>query len=259
MVEKPSVRRVSVSLVSHGQGALAAVLLADLKKYSGYIQEVILTANIAEATPVSTYDFPFDIKVIHNPTPKGFGANHNAAFRVAGGDYFCVVNPDVRLTGEVFGGLIDCLQDPTVAIVAPVVCGSDGQVEDSARRFPRPWTILARAIGCRSARKMRSPVSTTSPDWVAGMFMLVPTPIFRRLGGFDEGYFLYYEDVDICTRARRLGYRVDVCPSVTVIHDARRQSHKEWRYLRWHLASMIRFFTSGSFFWSLIAKRLRVR
>lgn len=79
-------------------------------------------------------------------------------------------------------------------------------------------------------------------DWVAGMFQLYQTESFRTVGGFDEKYFLYFEDVDICTKLWKSGLKVIACPSVKVVHDAQRMSRKSIRYMRWHLASMVRYF-----------------
>jgi hypothetical protein len=85
-------------------------------------------------------------------------------------------------------------------------------------------------------------VDSISVDWIAGMFMLFPAAVFAKLGGFDEAYFLYYEDVDLCSRLRAQGREVLVSSGVSVIHDARRASHRNPKYLRWHLSSMLRFF-----------------
>jgi N-acetylglucosaminyl-diphospho-decaprenol L-rhamnosyltransferase len=76
------------------------------------------------------------------------------------------------------------------------------------------------------------------------MFMLFPREIFKEIGGFDERYFLYYEDVDLCARLTLAGYRILLCNTVSAIHDARRSSHKNLRYMRLHLLSIIRFFFS---------------
>ena len=83
------------------------------------------------------------------------------------------------------------------------------------------------------------------PDWVAGMFMLFPHEVFQNIGGFDERYFLYYEDVDLCARLTLANYRILLCSTVSVVHDARRSSHKNLRYMRLHLTSMLRFFFSS--------------
>jgi GT2 family glycosyltransferase len=82
------------------------------------------------------------------------------------------------------------------------------------------------------------------PDWVSGFFMLCRSSAFRELGGFDERYFLYYEDIDLCTRARLAGWKNAWLPGVTVVHDARRRSHRDAKYLLWHLRSIARFFAS---------------
>jgi GT2 family glycosyltransferase len=79
---------------------------------------------------------------------------------------------------------------------------------------------------------------------LAGMFMLFRSEVFRRLGGFDERYFMYYEDADLCARLRRLGHDVRRVPSSRVVHHARRTRHWIPRYLLWQLASMLRFLWS---------------
>ena len=73
------------------------------------------------------------------------------------------------------------------------------------------------------------------------MFMLFRAEAFFRVGGFDEDFFLYYEDVDICTRLWKDGSRVLACPGAQVIHEARRASRRNVRYMRWHAASLLRY------------------
>jgi GT2 family glycosyltransferase len=88
------------------------------------------------------------------------------------------------------------------------------------------------------------------PDWVGGMCMVFPVNVFEKLNGFDQHYFLYYEDVDICGRLMLSGHKSVVCPDATVVHNAQRSSHRNLKYLRWHLASMLRFFLS-TVYWRL--------
>ena len=86
--------------------------------------------------------------------------------------------------------------------------------------------------------------SPYQPDWVAGMCMLFPRQAFAEVDGFDTRYHLYYEDVDICSRLWLSGYTVMVDPRFSIIHAAQRSSHRNLRYARWHLQSMLRFFRS---------------
>ena len=77
--------------------------------------------------------------------------------------------------------------------------------------------------------------------------MVFPAPVFQQLNGFDERYFLYYEDVDICTRLNLAGYDVKLCSDVVVQHDAQCKSHSDPAYLKLHLKSMMRYFFSPPF------------
>lgn len=71
--------------------------------------------------------------------------------------------------------------------------------------------------------------------------MLFQAEDYKRVKGFDEGFFLYYEDVDICARLWKAGCRVLACPKAQVVHDARRASHRNLRYMRWHVSSVVRY------------------
>lgn len=245
---------MSISVVSHSQMGLIAQLLVDIEERcrdSNF--ELILTLNLDEKLPFALDSFSYPIKLLRNATPMGFGANHNQAFTHATGRYFCVMNPDIRLNSNPFSALLACLRVSSVGVVAPLVLGEDGEVEDSARRFPGPLKILCKVFGRCQDVDYAIKDAPIYPDWVGGMFMLFPRGVFDRLGGFDERYFLYYEDVDICARLRLLGYEVLVCPQAKVTHHAQRSSHRSFKYLRWHLRSMTRFFLSP------VYRRLRSR
>jgi len=232
---------VSISIVSHRHGALVHDLLRDIARHCPGI-EVLLTINVEETLPFDSAQFAFPLRVIRNAVPKGFGANHNAAFRKAAGQYFCVLNPDIRLTADPFPVLIAALAEAGVGVAAPRIVNPDGETEDSARRFPTPWAIVRKAFAGVPHHDYEITNVPLRPEWVAGMFMLFRSAVFGEIAGFDERYFLYYEDVDLCRRLRSRGYDVRLVPSVSAVHDARRQSRGNLRHLRWHLASMLRFF-----------------
>lgn len=236
---------ISISVVSHLQLALVAGLMSDLEAYcSGSRIELILTLNLDESLPFDLERFSYPIRLVKNKAATGFAANHNQAFRHANGRYFCVMNPDIRLRSDPFPILLACCDDPAVGVVAPLVLGASGVVEDSARRFPSPFRILCKAFGkCRGSDYAVGD-AMVRPDWVAGMFMLFARAGFERFGGFDEHYFLYYEDVDICARLRLAGYQVLLCPQAKVAHHAQRSSHHDLGFRRLHLRSMARFFLS---------------
>jgi len=240
---------LSISVVSHAQCHWVADLLDDISKYypRNSLLEVILTLNLGEALPFNPVGFAFKIKVIQNAVPMGFSANHNQAFQQSSGKFFCVINPDIRLNHDPFPALITCLHDSSIAVVAPLVVNERGLIEDSARRFPTPFKILCKAIGGCKGSDYFVKDEVIFPDWVGGMFMLFRREAFEQSCGFDQRYFLYYEDVDLCARLRLQGLQVALCPDAKVVHHAHRSSHRSLKYLRWHLSSMLRFFTSSPF------------
>lgn len=233
---------ISISIVSHQQGGLVAALLSDIAAHCTLPLEIILTLNVPEMPAFDAGAYPFPVKIIRNTARKGFGANHNAAFDQAGAAYFCVLNPDIRIAQDPFPRLIELLADNSVGVVAPLIVNPAGGIEDSARRFPTPADILRKLLRGSPGPEYVLGEGPFYPDWVAGMFMVFPAPVFRTLGGFDEGYFLYYEDVDLCWRMGGQGWRAALLPSVRATHDARRASHRKLRYLLWHGKSMLRFF-----------------
>jgi len=237
---------ISVSIVSHGHAELAAQLFDDLRAQKPTGIEVILTLNIEEALPFDPDSFPFSVKTIRNASPRGFATNHNAAFDLAGGNFFCVLNPDIRVTADPFLALIKELRNPAVGAVAPLILDIDGAIEDSARPFPTLSSLVYKALGAEPKRYYEIGDESISPDWIGGMFMLLRRDAFAAVGGFDARYHLYYEDVDLCARLRLAGYDIRLVPSASVVHLARRQSRRDIRYLLWHLRSMIRYVLSGT-------------
>ena len=238
-------QKISISIVSHLQCSLVGKLLADIERCCKAIPiEVILTHNMHEEPAFDTRSFSFPLKTIRNPAPQGFSANHNQAFMHATGNFFCVMNPDIRLYKDPFPALLACLENPFVGVAAPIIVGATGELEDSARHFPTPFRILCKVFGIGKGIDYVVKDETLFPDWVGGMFMLFPSGIFRGIGGFNTDFFLYYEDVDLCARLTLRGYRVAVCHEVPVIHEARRASHANLRHLWWHVKSALRFFLS---------------
>jgi GT2 family glycosyltransferase len=235
---------LSISIVSHGQGELLSNLLDDIANFVLTRDfEIIITVNIPDHVSFSDCAYPFTLKLINNPTPKGFGANHNAAFLLSKGDHFCVMNPDIRLSSDPFPLLQKEMERKNGAMIAPAVVSPMGKNEDSVRHFPTLFSLARKfLVGHDGSYPLVIGSETFTAEWVAGMFMLFRAESFERICGFDEDYFLYYEDVDICARLWRSGGRVLACPKAQVIHDARRNSHHDIRYMCWHLTSMARYF-----------------
>jgi len=249
---------VSISIVSHNQGQIARHLLEDISALGHILPaEILFTINTSESLPFSANEYIHPLKIIKNNTPKGFGANHNAAFKQSKGRYFCVLNPDIRLVENPFHALIDCLQANGDGVAAPLIVNPRGQIENSARRFPTPFSILKKAVFQSEEIDYPRTDDVFEPDWVGGMFMLFTRQSFDSVKGFDERYFLYYEDVDLCARMKMARYPVMLCSSARAVHDARFDSHRNPKYRHWHLRSMLRFFTTKGFWQLAVMKHLR--
>jgi N-acetylglucosaminyl-diphospho-decaprenol L-rhamnosyltransferase len=231
-------RDVTVSVVSHGQNALVNQLLEDVQRVCADRVALVVTENIRDRVALSTA-LPFERIV--NERIKGFGANHNAAFQRCRTPYFCVLNPDIRLPADPFPPLLEALAGERVAVAAPLVRNPAGGIEDSARRFPTAASLLKKAFVDRRQPDYPTDRGTQDVDWVAGMFMLFRAEAYRAARGFDEAYFMYYEDVDLCRRLRAAGESVRYVPAAEVVHDARRASRREPRLTIHHLASIARY------------------
>lgn len=246
-MEESSNPTITISIVSHNQISLVEKLLNDIEKYCQEQIEVILTLNLPETINLDIKKLSFPLTIIANDRPKGFGANHNAAFQKSHGKYYCILNPDIRFIDDPFPELLACYENNVVGVAAPIVVNSEGQIEDNARAFPTPFAIIKKAIFYKKGEHIKKS-DTIKPDWLAGMFMLFDSSVFDSINGFDERYFLYYEDVDLCARLSLAGYDIRQCPETRVVHDAQRESHRKLKYFLWHLSSMARFFMSRVFF-----------
>lgn len=229
---------ICVSVVSHGHGTLTPALVQRLSQCPE-VSHILWTKNIPEAAeplPGSR------VEIIDNQRPKGFGANHNAAFKQCRAPYFCILNPDIEWQENPFPQLLATIEAQQAALVAPQIRSPLGTVEDSMRKYPTLQSLFAKAVyGEEGRAPIEAGATLARPDWVAGMFMLVRSRDFATIGGFDEAYFLYYEDVDLCAQLKAAGLTIVGDLSVHVVHKARRASRHDWRHMKWHFASMFRY------------------
>lgn len=233
----------SFSIVSHGQGEMIRNLLSDFQFANLKNYEILITLNLPENESYLDAHSALPFTIIRNTVKKGFGHNHNDAFKRSIGNVFIILNPDIRFKDQDFNHLWLCLQQTKVGACAPLVLSPSGELEDSARLFPSLLTIVKRYIsGIKaSTRDYDSIRGAMAVDWTAGMFIAFHRETFQLVNGFDQSYFMYYEDVDICMRLKFAGYKTMVVPQVEVIHDAQRTSRKNIKYLAWHFISALRF------------------
>lgn len=237
---------LTLSIVSHGHGAMVGALLGDLANARGTNLHIVLTLNVPEDESFLTPYRHLSITLVRNAHPKGFGANHNAAFCDCHSPYFAIANPDVRLPATALGDLIASFPRQRAGAIGPLVVNEAHQIEDSARRFPRALDLLQRYLKRRLGRSSLPPdydvqIAMQKVDWLAGMLILFSTDAYRTVGGFDETYFMYAEDIDIAKRLERAGYERWWNTQVHCIHAAQRASHRSFRHFYWHCQSVLRY------------------
>lgn len=186
---------------------------------------------------------------------RGFGAGVNLAARLTTAPWLLLLNPDATVEPGLTDTLIaSASADPRVAVVGPRILDADGSIQASARRFPGASAVL----GGRSTWLTRiwpgNPLSrfnllatemhdVRTVDWVSGACMLIRREAFDSVGGFDEGYFLYWEDADLCRRLETAGWRTVYDPGAQVHHSAARSSrHARARSLVAFHRSVFRYY-----------------
>jgi N-acetylglucosaminyl-diphospho-decaprenol L-rhamnosyltransferase len=169
-----------------------------------------------------------DVDLVASPTNLGFAAATNLGARRGNAQYVLVLNPDTAVTDGALDTVIATLDShPEAAVVGPRLIREDGSFDHAAKRyFPTPLSALGHftGVGRRAGVRgrlaaYRAPEVESGPvDAVNGAFMLIRREVFERLGGFDEGYWMYMEDLDLSYRLAQRGWVSWYEPAATVIH-----------------------------------------
>lgn len=198
------------------------------------------------------------IRIIETPENVGFGHGYNVGFRHAVGNYILINNPAKILAPDAVEKMVRAMErDPSIGILAPKLIYPDGAVRDSYRSFPRPYDVVIKRTFLRSLfpsrmkyylQTERNPEVTGDADWVAGGCLLIREDLLRQLGGFDERFFLFFEDTDLCRRCWNAGKRVVYFPEAQGADRKSRLSEGGVMALftkktaRIHLASAAKYF-----------------
>ncbi|MES1204665.1 MAG: glycosyltransferase family 2 protein [Pseudomonadota bacterium] len=172
------------------------------------------------------------VSVVAAPRNGGYGYGINVAVDLARNsghppEYFFILNSDAFADPGAVGTMMDFMeQNPEAGLCGPSVNGTDGVHQGGAFQFPTAASELNEAAKTAVVAWLMSnptvalplPSRTTEVEWVSGTCMLVRRAVFDQIGHFDEGFFLYYEEVDFCHRARRAGWRSYCVPAATVTH-----------------------------------------
>lgn len=187
--------------------------------------EIVLVDNDVDSQPLRTWarNRP-DIAIHSFGRNRGFARAVNQGCAISHGEWLLMLNPDIGVSDEFLDRVIEIAEsravaDPNTGVIGFGLDNADGSSQPSAGWFPTLTNVLMGSIRCRAARRCRLRTTCAKEvPWVTGCCFLVRRACWQELGGFDEDYFLYYEDVDLCRRARNVGWTVWHEPSIRVKH-----------------------------------------
>lgn len=255
--------KVSVIIVNYNTGPLTGACVESLLKQELSSElEIIVVDNASQDESVSFLrsDWP-EITVIANKENLGLAAGVNTGLKQAGGQYYLVLNPDIIALPGAMEHMVKYLQEnPSVGIVGGKLLSPNGRLQYSCFRFYTPMTILQRRTWLGKTKFGRKGVARflmkdydhetiRDVDWLMGSCLMLRAAAVRQVGGMDERFFLYFEDVDWCRRMGEAGWRVVYLPSSEFSHYYQRSSQQGGitgiltnRVTREHLKSAIKYF-----------------
>lgn len=206
-------------------------------------------ADLAEAYP--------DVSYVPTGKNLGFGGAHNYVLDRLDSEFHAIVNPDIILKMDALGVLMDFMRTEDAGMSVPRLLDEGGNLLKVYRRELTVADMFIRmfARSCFQKRQAYHTMQDMDYDkpftvpFAQGSFFVIRTELFRQLGGFDERYFLYMEDADLCRRVNEVS-KLRYCPGAAVIHKWERGSHKEGGLFRLHVRSMFAYFRKWG--WRLV-------
>jgi GT2 family glycosyltransferase len=223
---------VSVVVVSFNTRDLLRECLMTLREETeGISNEVIVVDNVSRdgSAEMVEEEFP-EAKLIRTKVNLGFGGANNEAFKVAIGRYVVLLNSDAFLKPMALRKSIEHMDaDLKIGLGGARLIGADGSWQASCRMFPSPLNDFLCLSGLaykfpksrffgRQDKTWADPDIAADADWVPGAYSIIRRSVLEKVGYFDERFFLYYEEVDLCRRIKQAGYSVRYWPDVVVVH-----------------------------------------
>ncbi len=249
---------VSAVVVSYNSATYLPDCLRSLRS-EGISDLVVVDNASSDGSAEAARKADADVKVVQTGVNLGFGTGANRGVGATQGEYVLILNPDTVVEPGTVKALSEALdRDPGLAVVGPRLENLDGSLYPSVRRFPdlgvafghaflglvwpvNPFTRRYRMLDWDHDQQ------AADVDWVGGACFIVRRSAFDLIGGFDEGYFMYVEDVDLCWRLGRAGWRIGYEPAGRVVHALGGSSRLvPYRMIAEHHRSLYRFVSKSS-------------
>ncbi len=206
----------SVIIVQYGHPELTRGAVESLRLHSKADVDVVVVDNGSPedggnhaAADGSRY------RTIENARNLGFGAANNIGARATRGDLILFLNSDTLVYGDILPGIESYFaRNPRCGAAGLTLLNPDGTVQNSTGKTPTFWSIW----NTRRREYLYHAPDPVLRDWVSGAALVARRTVFEEVGGFDERYFMYFEDVDLCARIRSAGHEIHYIPGISVEH-----------------------------------------
>ena len=240
------------------------LLFNAIKNITGFCKDVSFTLYVvdnasSDGTADEVADYFSDnpcVKVIANGVNKGFGKAHNQVMELIDSDYHFIINPDIIVKDDVIGEMCRFMQNrPACGMVSPDIRFPDGRVQVLAKRHPKlKYLISSRLASDRENNKNLREYAMLDADLTvpqkienaSGCFFGIRTELFKQIGGFDDRYFMYFEDFDL---ARTVDQYAEIWydPAARVYHEWGRDSKRNFKLMFIHISSTLKYFFKWGF------------
>lgn len=257
--------KISFIIVNYKSQQFIPACLSSIKNSCRDVDFEIIIANNDNAVS----DFP-EVKIVNLEKNRGFGAGCNAGAKIAQGEILCFLNPDTKIL-ENIDKIINCFNNyhsresgnpvnksvsesrikcgmtfENIGIIGPRLITQDGQTQNwCAGCETNLWNLIRNNLSFPKSKKIWTSQKTVECDWVSGAALFIKKELFDRLNGFDEKFFMYFEDEDLCKRARILGYKVIYFPKFSVRHFGGKSFTGKFKQKKLYYSSLIQYLSKN--------------
>ncbi|EKD46680.1 MAG: B-glycosyltransferase, glycosyltransferase family 2 protein [uncultured bacterium] len=209
---------ISVIILNYKSERYLDDCIESIRRHASDVEyEIIIVNN--DADPLKNIWSEQNIQIINNTTNEGFSSACNKGAKIANGKALFFLNPDTEIKTGNISELLSAFENSAVGIVAPQLILTDGKVQPwSAGHEVTLWDTIRNNFGYVRSEELWNATTPTRVDWVSGAGLIIEKSLFKSINGFDENFFMYFEDVDLCKKVSLLEKKVLLMPSVKILH-----------------------------------------
>lgn len=247
--------KLSIGIVTYNSSKDITTCIDSIQKYTKDLDyKIYLSDNLSTDNTVELLENNYpNIKIFKNKENKGFGYGHNKIINHINSEYHLILNPDIQIQDNILKNLVEILeQNKEYALISPKILNSDGTEQHLPKKNPKLSYLLSGRILQNHPYmiKLRNEYTMANQDIdlfqevdiLTGCFMLFRTQQLKNINGFDEKYFMYFEDLDLSKRISKFG-KLIFYSGDSVIHRWERASNKNIKLLTAHIRSMIIYYS----------------